>query len=159
MAGSDVFETRSSKRTRLSADDEADSQAHPANSSCTSSVKLRRHPELWFDDGNIVLVACETAFRIYRGLLARQSTVFADMFAVSSSSHEETFDDCPVVHLSDSLHDLEHLLRVPCFLSREYSEYSVPKPIRPICPIFLSHTLATAQREWTPSDPSMSSPP
>ncbi|KAI1795288.1 hypothetical protein LXA43DRAFT_882184, partial [Ganoderma leucocontextum] len=70
----------------------------------------QRHPEIWFDDGNIVLVAHKTAFRIYGGLLAGQSTVFSDMFA--SSSPDETFEGCPVVHLSDSPPDLVHLLRV-----------------------------------------------
>ena len=68
--------------------------------------------DIWFSDGNIVLVARETAFRIYRRLLAGQSTVFSDMFASSTSSPDETFDGCPVVHLSDSPHDLAHLLRV-----------------------------------------------
>ena len=69
---------------------------------------------MWFDDGNIVLVASdsEIAFRIYRGLLAAQSTVFSDMFASSTSSPDETFDGCPVVYLSDSPYDLAHLLRV-----------------------------------------------
>ncbi len=32
--------------------------------------QLRRHEEFWLDDGTIVLVAQDTAFRVYRGLLA-----------------------------------------------------------------------------------------
>ncbi|KAI1795316.1 hypothetical protein LXA43DRAFT_1080214 [Ganoderma leucocontextum] len=73
---------------------------------------LTRHSEFWFDDGNIVLVAQHTGFRIYRRLLAAQSTVFADMFTSSSAGADEAFDGCPVVHLTDSHHDLTHLLRV-----------------------------------------------
>ena len=43
---------------------------------------MNRHPEFWLDDGNLILVASqETAFRIYTGLLASQSEVFANMFA------------------------------------------------------------------------------
>ena len=109
MSDPDVPETRPLKRTRLSADDSTGSQIHPSGPSSTSSSTLRWHPEIWFDDGNIVLVARETAFRIYRRLLAGQSTVFSDMFASSTSSPDETFDGCPVVHLSDSPHDLAHL--------------------------------------------------
>ena len=51
-------------------------------------------------------------FRIFRGLLAAQSTVFADMFAASSASADETLKGCPVVELTESHHDLVHLLRV-----------------------------------------------
>ena len=72
-----------------------------------------RHYEFWLDDGNIVLVARENvAFRVYRGLLAAQSTVFEDMFASSSPLADESFDGCPLVRLSDSSMELAHLLRV-----------------------------------------------
>lgn len=69
--------------------------------------------ELWFEDGNIVLVSAGgVAFRVYRGLLAAQSTVFADMLASSSSREDETVDGSPTVRLSDSPEDLRHFLRV-----------------------------------------------
>ncbi|KAI1795284.1 hypothetical protein LXA43DRAFT_1090934 [Ganoderma leucocontextum] len=51
---------------------------------------LKRSEEFWIQDGNIVLVAGETAFRVYRGLLALQS----------------------MIRLTDSPQDLAHLLRV-----------------------------------------------
>ncbi|KAI1795319.1 hypothetical protein LXA43DRAFT_1178792 [Ganoderma leucocontextum] len=115
MSDTHLSETRPAKRIRLSSnDDPSHPQGHPSagSSSTPSSSKLQRHPEIWFNDGNIVLVAHGTAFRIYRGLLAEQSTVFSDMFASSTSSPDETFNECPVIHLSDSPHDLAHLLRV-----------------------------------------------
>ena len=68
--------------------------------------------DVWFDDGNIVLFAQHTGFRIYRGLLAAQSTVFADMFVSTSSTADETLEGCPVVYLTDSGVDLAHLLRI-----------------------------------------------
>ncbi|KAI0742401.1 hypothetical protein C8Q80DRAFT_1107964, partial [Daedaleopsis nitida] len=68
--------------------------------------------EFWFDDGNIVLVARDVGFRIYRGLLASQSPVFADMFASSSLTNIELQDGCPTIHLSDSPEDLRDFLRV-----------------------------------------------
>ena len=51
---------------------------------------LQRHEEFWFDDGSIVLVAKRrTGFRVYRALLAAQSTVFADTFSSPSPSADE----------------------------------------------------------------------
>ncbi|PIL26466.1 hypothetical protein GSI_12224 [Ganoderma sinense ZZ0214-1] len=73
---------------------------------------LTRHDEFWFDDGSVVLVAGNTAFRVYRALLAAQSTVFTDMFSSSSPDTQEMLDRRPVVHLSDSPKDLAHFLRV-----------------------------------------------
>ena len=105
-------DTRPLKRVRLSTGDPTDSRSDPLGSSSISSSDLSRHPEIWYDDGNLVLVARETAFRIYRGLIAGQSTVFADLFVSSTSSPHETFEGCPVIHLSESPQDLVHLLRV-----------------------------------------------
>ena len=73
---------------------------------------LKRSEEFWIPDGNIVLVAGQTAFRVYRGLLALQSTIFADLFASSSPAAEETYDDCPLIRLTESPQDLAHLLRL-----------------------------------------------
>ena len=72
------------------------------------------HPQFLFDDGNITLTAQHTGFRIYRGLLDAQLTVdvFADILASSSFHDDEAFHGCPIVRLSDSHHDLTHLLRV-----------------------------------------------
>ncbi|KAI0700389.1 hypothetical protein C8T65DRAFT_285354 [Cerioporus squamosus] len=68
--------------------------------------------EFWFEDGNVVLVARNTGFRIYRGLLAAQSSVFADMFAASSPDDTESYDGCPMVQLTDTPEDVRDLLRV-----------------------------------------------
>ncbi|EIW56959.1 uncharacterized protein TRAVEDRAFT_99981, partial [Trametes versicolor FP-101664 SS1] len=74
--------------------------------------QFERDAEFWLDDGNLVLIARNTGFRIYRGLLAAQSEVFRDMFASSSPSTGECHDGCPVVYMSDSPEDLRRLLRV-----------------------------------------------
>ncbi|KAM5539606.1 hypothetical protein V8D89_006715 [Ganoderma adspersum] len=80
---------------------------------------LEQHEEFWFADGNLVLVARDTAFRIYRGLLTVQLQIFEDMFASASSNAQESLDDCPVVHLSDTPEDLAHLLHVLLPTSRK----------------------------------------
>lgn len=43
-----------------------------------SSSLLTRHPDLWFSDGNIVLVAGDFYFNVHRGLLCRHSTVLEE---------------------------------------------------------------------------------
>lgn len=43
---------------------------------------LVRHPTLWLDDGNVVLVVENTGFRVHRGILSKHSDVFRDMFSV-----------------------------------------------------------------------------
>lgn len=77
----------------------------------SSTNDLTRDPEFWLEDGNIVLVAHNVAFRVYRGLISKQSQIFHDMFA-SSETGPMMFDNCPIVHLSDSPSDFRHLLRV-----------------------------------------------
>ncbi|TBU62631.1 hypothetical protein BD310DRAFT_917847 [Dichomitus squalens] len=67
--------------------------------------------EFWLEDGNIVLIAGKTAFKIYRGLIAAQSLVFSDMLATARPDAEQLYDGCPVDRLSDSPLDLRYLLR------------------------------------------------
>lgn len=75
----------------------------------------------WFEDGNVILVAGDTRFRVYQGLLAAQSSVLAHIFSstsqlVNTPTSEEIISDlgdpCLVVHLSDSPEDLRHMLRL-----------------------------------------------
>lgn len=35
--------------------------------------------DVWFDDGNVILQAESTLFKVYRGILVQNSTVFHDM--------------------------------------------------------------------------------
>ena len=97
-------EERTAKRTRV--DDEAASRGDPSNLD-----NLKRDADLWMEDGNIVLVERDVAFRIYRGLLTKQSTVFGDMFATGDPAADEHLDGCPVVRLPDAPSDLKHLLQ------------------------------------------------
>ena len=106
----DSSNPRPLKRACLSS--EQDDSPNHASTPTLSLSTLQRHPEFWFDDGNIILVANHIGFRVYRGLLAAQSTVFADMFISSSSRADESLWGCPVVKLERESHcDLAHLLR------------------------------------------------
>lgn len=48
----------------------------------SQSLHLIPSADVWYDDGNVVLAAENQAFRVYSGILAQQSQIFADMFAI-----------------------------------------------------------------------------
>ena len=92
-----------------------------------------RHGQLWFDDGNVVLLADNVAFKVHRSLLSRHSTVFKDLFELSqpSAALDEQLDGVPLVKLHDSSHDLADLLDViyngPRYASSESETYNILK--------------------------------
>jgi hypothetical protein len=80
----------------------------------SNDSEAERCPELWFPDGNLVFRAENMLFRVYRGVLASKSTVFADMLAMPQPNAEdgETFEGCPFVALTDSPVDIRRFLGV-----------------------------------------------
>lgn len=78
----------------------------------TPPCEVPHHRTLWFDDGNVVLVACTSmAFRVHKSVLALKSTVFRDMFAMPQPAEESKFvEGCAVVHVDDSSRELEDFL-------------------------------------------------
>ncbi|GBE89324.1 hypothetical protein SCP_1503320 [Sparassis crispa] len=78
--------------------------------SASDTSDPQQDAEFWFEDGSIVLIAQDIAFRVHRGVLSRHSEVFRDLLKVPGKQ-EEKFG-CPFVHLSDSPADLRSLLRV-----------------------------------------------
>ena len=70
--------------------------------------------DLWFEDGNIVLQAEKTIFKVYRGILTKESTVFRDMFSIpqpkASVSATESYEGCQLVKMHDSAVDLDIFL-------------------------------------------------
>ncbi|KAF4610799.1 hypothetical protein D9613_006677 [Agrocybe pediades] len=69
---------------------------------------------LWFDDGNVVLQAEKTLFRVHKSVLALHSEVFSDMFRLplpSDNSSQPMFEEgCPLILLSDLADDVASLL-------------------------------------------------
>lgn len=63
----------------------------------------------WFSDGNIVIVAGHTAFKVHRGQLERHSEVFRDLFSIPQPAEQELMDGCPCVKLHDPPHDVLYL--------------------------------------------------
>ena len=77
-------QARPRKRARVSEDEKS--------VTAVSLVRLTRDREFWLNDGNTVLIARDLGFRIYRGLLATQSTIFADMFDSPNSGANVYYD-------------------------------------------------------------------
>ncbi len=73
-----------------------------------------RDEEFWYSDGNIILIARNVEFRVYKGIRASHSPVFKDMFDLPQppTTTMSTNDSCPIVHIHDSPDDLRHILRV-----------------------------------------------
>jgi hypothetical protein len=68
----------------------------------------------WFDDGNIIVLSEDaTAFKVHRGVLARQSEVFETMFGLPQpeSVDIERVEGCPVVRMYDHPSELGTLLK------------------------------------------------
>ena len=81
--------------------------------SYSSPRSIQKDEKLWFEDGNIVLFAGDFQFRVYGGILAKLSPVFRDMFSVPQPLNESLHNTpYPVVHLTDSPHDLRQILRI-----------------------------------------------
>ena len=66
--------------------------------------------DVWFTDGNIVLIAGSTAFKVHRGQLERHSEIFRDLFSIPQPEVQEEFDGSPWVEIFDSPGDVHYLL-------------------------------------------------
>lgn len=88
----------------------------PKDDAVMNDSSENEHPELqqeltlWFEDGNVVIIAGSKAFRVHKGVLSRNTQIFQDMFTMDQPSEDEKKFGCPFVHLSDSASDVEHFL-------------------------------------------------
>ncbi len=80
--------------------------------------QLERDTELWFFDGNLVLMTQgNVAFRVHKSVLALHAEFFAGMFQDSllvphGPNVEETIEGCPIIHHGDSAYDIRQFLLV-----------------------------------------------
>ena len=75
----------------------------------------------WFEDGNIVLLVEDDnhrllkAFKVHRGVLARQSEIFETMFDIPQPPPGldpiEQINGCPVVRMYDLPNELSDLIK------------------------------------------------
>ena len=71
--------------------------------------------DVWYEDGNVILQAENTQFKVHKSLLAQNSSVFADMFSFPqppTSDAASTVDTCPIVCLAhDTAEEVGYLLK------------------------------------------------
>ncbi|KAF7972135.1 hypothetical protein HWV62_18866 [Athelia sp. TMB] len=79
-----------------------------ANESLPSPEYIRSAP--WFEDGNVILEVERVRFKVYMGILAANSVIFRDMFAVARADKGDDVEGCPVVHLEDNPKQLAYVL-------------------------------------------------
>ena len=82
-----------------------------------------RHEDLWFEDETVLVIAKNVRFRLHRGVLAKFSTVFRDMFQIADASAGSSMQGCPTVEVTD---DPEHLALFFTLLydgGRQYVKY------------------------------------
>ncbi|KAJ7490875.1 hypothetical protein FB451DRAFT_1221307 [Mycena latifolia] len=77
----------------------------------TEPSQVRRVQELWFEDGNLIIQAGTSQFRVYRGVFAARSPVFHDMLSFPQPPDSELIEGCPVVHLHDSAAEVTVFLK------------------------------------------------
>ncbi|KAL0952535.1 hypothetical protein HGRIS_006794 [Hohenbuehelia grisea] len=118
--------------------------APPASKRRRGMVEERRHPDLYFEDGNLVLSAMDeetaldhntehqivTFFRVHRSILAKHSPVFRDMLAFPTPQDVERYDGVPHVRLYDSCDDLTGFLTAfyePLYIPPEHYDGAFSK--------------------------------
>ncbi len=87
-----------------------------------TAASKRCDETLWFEDGDLVLVARNVEFRVFKGPLVAQSPLFKDMLSIpqpqdgnaDAASNTRARPDIAVVHVSDSPEDIKHFL--PLFI-------------------------------------------
>ena len=71
-----------------------------------------RDADFWFEDGNVVIIADRTAFRIHQSILRRHTDLIADHLEINSRWRDDADEDYVVVRVSDSAKSFKGLLRL-----------------------------------------------
>jgi len=94
----------------MSQSPDLDAPRPPAKRQRTDSESLITRSDIWRDDGNVVLQAETTQFRVHWSVLSLHSTFFRDMRSLPQPADQPTVEGCPVIELHDSAADVKHLL-------------------------------------------------
>ena len=85
--------------------------AAPADVSAQRTSSNLVRTDLWFDDGNLVLVAGSAAFKVHRGQLQRHSEFFSGLLALAKPQGRHLIDGCVWVELHDCPLDMHYFLK------------------------------------------------
>jgi hypothetical protein len=70
-----------------------------------------RSARIWVEDGNVIIQAQTSQFRVHRGILSCHSHVFKEIFAIPQPElGEPAVEGCPIHRLFDAAQDWENLL-------------------------------------------------
>ncbi|KAG8800492.1 hypothetical protein FRC17_006853 [Serendipita sp. 399] len=87
--------------------------------------QLQRHPDLYLEDGTLVIQVESTIFKVHRSVLVRYSTVLRDMLDVPSGKAQDGTDERPVCFAGESAVAWGLLLgsqyELPLIASKEYN--------------------------------------
>lgn len=90
------------------------SEAIVSSSEQRQTATIRRHEELWFDDGDLIVLASDVEFRVYKEPLVKQSRVLLDTIQREEASGSQNPSDdsscVTTIRLSDSPEDLQLFL-------------------------------------------------
>lgn len=70
---------------------------------------LKRSSQFWFNDGNIVLQAENTLFRVHRSILSMHSPIMEACFSFPQPDNAITLEGNHIVQVSDSAKDIGNL--------------------------------------------------
>ncbi|KAI0803268.1 hypothetical protein BC629DRAFT_1438312 [Irpex lacteus] len=92
--------------------------SYTSHSDVPPEVQIIPHPELWFEDGNIELIAENVSFRVHKTVLAGSSDFFKDMFSLPQPPPEEPAEgeaqpmqtEIPRLETSETAEDLAYFL-------------------------------------------------
>ena len=76
-----------------------------------SSAGYTKARDLWYEDGNVILEAEDTLFRVPTLLLANTSRIFRELFLLADAPDAETFECCPLIHLTDRATDVAYFIK------------------------------------------------
>ncbi|KAJ7095737.1 hypothetical protein B0H15DRAFT_68879 [Mycena belliarum] len=79
-----------------------------AKVSC-SIIPEQNRGKPWFDDGNVILMSHNLAFKVYKGMVSQHSTMLRDML---DQQETEVVDGCPAIQLEDATIDISSFLVV-----------------------------------------------
>lgn len=95
--------------TTMAANPPPTKRRREADVSLQNGSLAERSTRFWFADGNVVLQAEDTQFRVHSSLLSLHSEIMKDCFACPQPEDEETLEGCHIVRLYDSAKDIDNL--------------------------------------------------
>ncbi|RDX46023.1 hypothetical protein OH76DRAFT_1407373 [Lentinus brumalis] len=75
------------------------------------SGATKKDDEFWFDDGNLIIVAQDVEFCVYKGPLVKHSPVFRDMLTLPQPAEAGELGHRPVVSVPEHPTSFRHFLR------------------------------------------------